>query len=268
MININTVPVSPMQGSTNYQTQLNNYQPNNMINFGSGYNQPYGYQQPYGYNGYNNGGYYNNNYTIYNPYLIAEQQKAAEAQRKERLRQRTDMMKRLSRNVNKALGYDISDDELHDLYDPSEFRTSERDLEIQNTFRLMQIDQYNTNMNFVYTNPLYTAMGRVQENIQKKLDPEMDLNEFLEISGELISDNIKNEVLMKRREINNLYNRSDYQKLIDLRSGGSNFPGTFKPNANIDDMEIQLPEHLKNNYKKRKEKFIEAIINRGGASHG
>lgn len=254
MYNINT-PVMPVnyygggvQSPPPYSFQNNG----NMIGFG---NQGY------------NGGYYNNNYTIYNPYLLEERRKAEEAQRREQLRLKTDTMKNISRKVNKALGQEISDEDLKNIYDPVEFKTSERDLEIQNTYRLMAIDQYNVSMNITYNNPLYYAMGRVQEINQQKLDPGMDLEQFLEISGELISDSIKREVLNKRREVNNLYNRSDYQKLIDLRSG-NNFPGTFNPNANIDDMEIQLPEHLKNTYQKRKEQFLEALINRGGQNRG
>lgn len=244
------------------QSPPSNYYPygGNILGIGSnGYNQ-----QQYGYNG----GYYNNSYTLFNPYLIEEQRKREEAQRKEMLRQRSDSMKVISRKVNKALGNEVTEKFLNEIYDPVEFKTSKEDLEIQNTYRLMNIDQYNMSMGITYQNPLYYAMGRVQEKHQERLNPNMDLAEFLEISGELISDSIKQEVLMKRKDINNLYNRSDYQKLIDLRSGNSSFPGTFKPNANIDDMEISLPEHLKNNYQKRKEMFLEALINRGGLSNG
>ena len=254
MYNVNTpvnIPVNYYQGGVQSPPSFLP-QNGNMMGIGS-----------YGYNG----GYYNNSYTLYNPYLLEEQRKAEEARRKEQLRQKSDTMKMISKKVNKSLGYEISDEELKNLYDPMEFRTSERDLEIQNSYRLMQIDQYNMGMGITYSNPMYYAMGRVQEINQQKLDPGMDLNQFLEISGELISDSMKQEVLRKRKEVNNLYNRSDYQKLINLRSGNG-FPGTFKPNANIDDMEIQLPEHLKNNYQKRKEQFLNAIINRGGVSHG
>ena len=261
------VPQANIQGGGIQYPPPNFVQCNgNMINIASqGYNNPMMYSNnPMGYNNIPMGGYYSNNYTIYNPYLIEEQRKLEEAKRKELMRQNSDMMKSISKKVNHSLGNEISEETLKELYDPIELRTTERDIAIQNTYRLMQIDQYNMQMNISYQNPMYIAMGRVQEQNQQKLDPEMGLYDFLSVAGELISDSIKDEAMRKRKDITNLYNRSDYQKLIDLRSKGMEFSGTFNPNANIDDMEITLPERLKNEYQRRKELFMEKIINRGG----
>ena len=249
MYNVNapmTIPVNYYGGGVQSPPPNNLQRGSNVIGIGN-----------IGYNG----AYYGGNYTLYNPYLLEERRKAEEAQRKEQLRLRTDTMKNISKKVNKSLGNEMSDEDLKEIYDPVEFKTTQKDLDIQNSYRLMQINSYNVSMNICYNNPMYYAMGRQQVINQQKLDPDMDLNRFFEISGELISDSIKEEVLRERKNINNLYNRSEYQKLIDLRSGNG-FAGTFRPNASIDDMEIQLPEHLKNEYQRRKEKFLEAIINR------
>lgn len=214
------------------------------------------------------GGYYNNNYTIYNPYLIEQQKRAQEAQRMEFMRQSADTMKMVSRKVNKALGNEITDERLRELYDPEELRTTPEELDIQNNNRLRYVDQFNNYQSYEYQNPLYTAMGRVQEENQKKLPVDMGLYEFLSVGGEMIFDQIKKDALNQRKAVNELYNRNDYKQLIEARSKSNNFAPTFNPNASTDDMSISLPEHLKNEYQRRKELFMEAIINRGGVSHG
>ena len=258
MYNINS-PITPNNNMGGLQGPPNYYFPGNgnMIGIGT-----YGYNTPV----MNNGGYYTNNYnTMFNPYLMDQQRKAEEARALERARQNSDMMKKISRKVNHSLGNEISEEILKNLYDPVELRTSESDLIMQTTFRLIELDNYNLQNPFVYQNPLYSAMGRVQEKNIEKLNPEMDLHDFLEIGGELVSNAIKDEAMRRRKDAQALYNRSDYQKLIEARSGGSiTFNRSLNPDANIDDMEISLPEHLKNEYTRRKALFMEKIINRGG----
>lgn len=253
MYNINS-PIMPVntnyQGGVQYTPPYSSFPNGNMIGFGT--------------QGYNNmGGYYSQNYNIYNPYLMEERRKAEEAQRKEQARQRSDMMKTLSRKVNKALGDEISESALKDLYDPEELKTSEEDREIRDMHRIMQISLMQEQMG-PQPDPLVTAMAMHQEKQQQKLNPDMTLSEFLSEAGGWMMDAIKEEALAKRREVNNLYNSNDYRRLIDSRSNGMHFGGTLNPNASIDDMEISLPQHLKNEYQLRKEKFIASIINRGG----
>lgn len=250
-----------------------NFPVNNMVNGNQGgYNNPPYYSQPYNGNnqmasyGYNPmGGYYNNNYTLYNPYLLEEQRKAEEAQRRNQLRQNSNIMKTLSRKVHHALGQEISDEMLDKIYDPVELHQPTKDeLKIEKMERLIQMNEYRIQTGLMFVNPMYVAMGKVQEYHQKRLNPDMDLYEFLSIGGEIISENMRNEAIMKSKRIDNLYNRSDYQKLIDLRSRQTNnFSNTFNPNANIDDMTISLPEKLKTEYQRRKELFLERIINGG-----
>ena len=176
------------------------------------------------------------------------------------------MMKMISRKVNHSLGNVISDERLKNLYDPQILRTSESDLIMQTSFRLIEIDQYNLQYPFVYQDPLYVAMGRVQEKNMSKIDPSIDLYEFLNNGGEMISNIIKEEVIGDAsKKVQALYNKKDYQKLIQERTnGGISFSNTFNPNANIDDMEISLPQHMKNEYARRKAEFMEKIINRAG----
>lgn len=253
MYNINS-PITPNNG---YQGGF--YNPPNSYLQGNGNMIGIGMQ---GYNPYmNNGGYYTQNFMPYNPYLAEQQRRAEEARRLNELRAGADIKKLISRKINHALNNEISEQTLNKIYDPVELRVSEEDLILQNNIRLIQIDKINQQHPFVYQNPLYYAMGRVQEMNEQKLDPNASLYDFLSVGGQLISDGMKEEV-MRDRTVNNLYNRSEYQKLIDLRSKGNMFGKTFAPNASIDDMEISLPEHLKNEYQRRKELFMEKIINR------
>ena len=215
-----------------------------------------------------NGGYYTNNYTAYNPYLLQQQREREEAQRLQNLRTQSDMMKRMSKRVNKACGTEISDERLKELYDPMEIRTSKEDLELMNIIRLSQIDAYNTANNLSYQDPYYLSMTKIQEEQQKKFRPDMDLKEFFEEAGGILLDSIKEEAMNDRNRVDRLYNKSEYQKLIDSRSSGGTGIRSLLPDINIDDMEIQLPQHLKNEYQERKRLFMEKLINRGGNSNG
>lgn len=88
--------------------------------------------------------------------------------------------------------------------------------------------------------------------------------QFLKVGGQIYAEALYDEYIQTcRRNMTNSYNQSKFSSFVN--NGGINqgyFGNIFRPATDISDITITLPDHLKNNYDKRRDKFIEAIINK------
>jgi hypothetical protein len=223
-----------------------------------------------GYNNVNMGGYYTGAYNgYYNPYLAAKQQEIQLAQQKELERKNSDMLKRISRNVNKALHSDIEDmDQYLKQYDPV-YPGQDDNSEDSITHKLLNL-HYNGSYVDMSAVQLVQYHNQMFDQAKKEFPDDMSMYEFHEKASELY---LQARIVRQKdtqKDISKLYNSSEYNQLINMHGKGSAnyFDSVFKGGAsqqetNIDDMEIKLPNHLCNQFEERKRMFIESIMKKG-----
>lgn len=247
---------------------FNNYVPTGNVPYNIQPN-PIGNVMPISQQGYV-GGYYNNMYNnYYNPYLAIQAQQAREAQFKEEQRKQSDIMKKISRAVNKAAGSDISDEDLNKIYD---YKEPERCKTDTDSVEYMQSYVYNLHVNGLnylpqdiqYINYFNSMYDKTRQEIPNDISMYEYNNKMSEQYIQMLLDKDK----QKQKEISKLYNNNDYRKLLDMNSKSNSyfnsiFNGrTMDNNVTIDDMEISLPNHISNEYQTRRKMFIDAILNK------
>ena len=266
---------------------LNNNSPivNNMMGNGiypGGYipSNPIGNIVGIGTNGYNNmgmsnmGGYYNNQYNnYYNPYLAQQQRQLQEAQMREQMRSQTDVLKTLSRSVNKALGADIDMEKHLEQYNPENyyrlqqnpngFYQQDEDEMIHN--KLMNVHCNGVEGNIMNVR-LIQANNILYDQEKEKRPDSLGIIEYNEKAGELCREIQMQQQRDMQRNLSGLYNSNQYNQLVKM-SGHANsyfnsmFQGTaMQRDMNIDDMEVKLPTHLAKSYNDRKKAFFDAIM--------
>lgn len=282
MINTNQQFMGTPTGYPNnqYMGYHQSIQPNtigsmgNMVGIGNnGYNNYYNNNPGY------NGGYYSNTYNnYYNPYVAARQQEMQMAQQMEIQRQQTDMMKRLSRNANKTLGKEISEEELNRIYDPQssqqymneQMKFSQEAYEAMQTQKLMMhvINQRENNLP-KRVNQQQAIHNQVSSKYKEQFPDDMGIFEYFEDAWKIARDAKEEEYRKQQRNLSQLYDRNKYNELLKMHSNTSNYFNSALTNpmrnqafgnVNIDDMEVKLPESLKRN-NIRKQQFLDSIFN-------
>lgn len=249
----------------NYQQpqQFMNYQQSQM-NYGYPQQfQTYGYppQQQY----YNMGSYYNGNQMYYNPYLQQNLYYQQQIQQQEMMKKQSEIMKTLSRNLHKSMGNEISEEELSELYDPKPIDPK--------MYEMMNTAQHIAKLETLSKNPITnTPVQKIIDNNNKRLSyikqsypDDMSLFDFLEKAGELYTQIVNEEYMAKSKEINNLYNQSQYKDLLNSSMRPDSYSSTilnFKPNDNfsLDDLEITLPNQIASKYEQRRSEFLQSIL--------
>lgn len=218
----------------------------------------------YGYNNYPGimGGYYNPYVQgYYNPYLIHKQQQALEAQIREQQRQQSDIWKKLSRNVNTVLQTVENIDEHVKKYDPVD-TYSEEYLEAIKYNKLMNLKPLNTEE--IINSNIQRINNQIQQT-KKEFPDDMSLMDFFDKAGELLLEIRLEEMKKKQRDVSQLYDRNGYQSLIKSYAGNSNYFNTVfnnKPRKEItiDDLEVNLPNSISNEFYEKKRAFLESIF--------
>lgn len=224
-----------------------------------------------GYNGAMNnmGGYYGGMHQgYYNPYLIEQQRKEAEARQRQVEIQNAEILKMVSRNVNKALG--MTDEQIQEhvkKYDPQfvqETRLTDKQIAEMNTAKLMDLDSRPQTMS--YQQQMYmSAVIKERQRMNEAFPPEMGLAEFFEKFGEEEYNMKMQELKSQQRQLNNLYNSSQYNDLLNMHNSSSNyFNSVFGKGQNnipttIDDLEVKLPSSISQEMQMKKMKFLNAI---------
>lgn len=267
----------PNQNYFNGEIPVYGGNPNPQIVYGDyGYNQNYTPQQynPYQQNNYYNqqpqylanmGGYYNGGY--YNPYAYRQEQEQRERELKHQHETMFNVLKFFVELGQSALGTKLSDEELNQAtikrYYPQEYtmqqvqQLSEEEMRFNRinneNIRQTKLSQYavpSRNYEVEYIN------NQIAE-IQELYDAE-DLFDWMTIVDEQNYIKRQKELEMKLRNVRTLYDPSRYNQMLSMHNNSV----AFKQDLNIDDITIELPEHLKNSYTERRAKFIDAIISR------
>lgn len=272
---------SPIINNMGLNNQIYGYQqPQQFINYQQpqqfmNYQQPqmnYGYPQQfqtYGYppqqQYYNMGSYYNGNQMYYNPYLQQNLYYQQQIQQQEIMKKQSEIMKTLSRNLHKSMGNEISEEELSELYDPKPIDPK--------MYEMMNTAQHIAKLETLSKNPITnTPVQKIIDNNNKRLSyikqsypDDMSLFDFLEKAGELYTQIVNEEYMAKSKEINNLYNQSQYKDLLNSSMRPDSYSSTilnFKPNDNfsLDDLEITLPNQIASKYEQRRSEFLQSIL--------
>ena len=251
MFNNNFPPIN------NMPNQMYSIQPNpmgNILNIG---------QQGY------NGGYYNNIYNnYYNPYLALKQKEIAEAQMKEELRKQSDIMKKISRCVNKAVGVDISDEQLDKLYNYQPIQPDKIDYESPEYMQAYVANLHVNGMKYLPQDVQFVQyFNSMYERSRQEVLNDISMYEFNNKMTEQYVQMLLDREKEKQKDISKLYNNNDYRKLLNMNKKSSNYfnsifnGNNMNNNVSIDDMEITLPNHLANEYQTRRKQFLDAILN-------
>lgn len=119
-----------------------------------------------------------------------------------------------------------------------------------------------------YVNPQYVnALKKIEEDRNKLVDPNCDLNDFLDNAYKLYIEALEMDTVREQNQLNTLFNGDKYRQ--SLYSGSVDFDRVFN-STNLDDHVIGLPDRLKNEYSARKRAFIEKCMQRsnGGVVNG
>jgi len=251
-----------------------------------------------GNNGYNQqhlGGYYNNNYYV-NPYLQQYQEKLRIAEERENNRKQADVWKTIARKVAAALGNEVDEEKLKELYDPKYVENYSEDaigipikikiikdgekehifeecgsgkpLPIQLQAVSANSSLMNLHLNWTGRNPYLESsilkMNQMYEENKKRFPDDISLSQFLQNAGELYVESMIDKSRQQRKDKTQVYSPGDYSQLINMHSNSrSFFPEVFgQQRPDIGDMEIRLPDHLKTERQARKELFLNAILSK------
>lgn len=266
MFNTNSPIINNMQQGMQFGTQPNYgcVPPNpigNIVNIGN-----------VGYYANTNTGYYSGNYNAryINPYIYRQQQEAMIAQQHEAVRNQSDMFKNISRTVHKALGNDVSDEFLNKKYDPV-FEQQQRMDEDEYAYNTLMNMQMNGNeiIGNPYINQQIINTNAYCDQYKQNFPDSMSVSEFHARGYELILDAINDERRSQEKNLGQLYNRDEYNKLINMHSKSSKYFNSIMRinemnsmnNGTIDDINVTLPNKLATQAMERKSAFMEAILN-------
>ncbi|MGL5330504.1 MAG: hypothetical protein ACRDD7_14630, partial [Peptostreptococcaceae bacterium] len=227
---------------------------------------PIGNTMAIGSNGYN-GGYYSNIYNnYYNPYLAAQQAQIQQVQLAEQQRMQSDVLKSISRAVNKSIGTDIQDWDKHlSQYDPQDQRMQQQDPEELITQRLLNLNQNGFNGN-IFAYQTIVANNAYYDKVKQQYPDDMESLEFSKQFGEIYVEMLQDRQKQLGKNLGQLYDRNGYGQLVQMHKNNNSYFNTVfgnkqpQGNISIDDMEIKLPNHLQNEYQDRKQAFLNSIL--------
>ena len=272
----------------------------------TGYN-PYAYSaSPFTYNN----GYYGNTYSYgYNPYSLSYNEQLKRQQ--EAMQAEIDMWATLSVGVHKFMGQEITMEQAREFYTPKPdggiedyYKNKTEEVEYpsiiltrgdevilkterkkvtlsgeelkQQDFKQFNIARISTtaykgNMLMDYAN--YKA-ATLQEAYRKRYPLDMSLSDFFgPLGNQMYREYLEDEIEKQQRQVNLLYDKSAYAKLIRDHAKATN-PYAYnsfamaianngridQPRFNLGDMEIDLPNRLQGEAARRRHEFLEKIF--------
>lgn len=225
---------------------------------------PFGAVPNIGSVGYNMGGYYTNNYNNINPYyqrqLEQERYEQQQKHQKEQQQIRKSLLKR-STNVNgvklKQIPYDNNDEE-------EMMKVHEEHQDIQKYNHLSSLLRgREKGYKSKRRTELQNHMGKCTGESYKFIDEDTDLFEFMENGYKITLDIIEQEERSRQKDLTKLYNQNAYQQLLGVHESSYTYNSLSPTPINIDDMEVTLPESIKNDeYYRRKKQFLDNILNK------
>jgi hypothetical protein len=244
----------------------NQFQQNN-------YQQPYqAYEQvPYNAN-MNIGGYgyytgmYNN---LYSPYHQRQLEEQRQQQERAAFEQKIQLEKALMRNSLAYRGIQIGDQELDEMireqyYPSGDQQYSQEYSEIGNLMK-NSMNLYNTQSIPYQDYEIYNQIQKANEIRDEYKNVETLDDWLVKVSQDLMRTRDE-ERRMQERDLRGLYDTNNYRSLLDVHN--STF-SSLSGEVTLDDMSIELPSRLKNNYSERRRMFLEQIMNNNpGGNYG
>lgn len=218
-----------------------------------------------------NSGYLNGNYQgrFYDPFQARRQQEAQLAQQREYERQQTDMFKKLSKGVNNALGQEISDERLNELYNPQYAQPIQQDPDELAYHHLMNMNErtqgFNPRLAQVVNN-----CNMYYEQMEQKFPKDMSLAEFYEESYQIKMEIMQEKQKEQNKDLTKLYDRNGYAELRKIHAHSSKMYNTIFGNQqptqsnSIDDMTVSVGAGLLTEQEKqkqiRKQQYLAEIL--------
>ena len=148
----------------------------------------------------------------------------------------------------------------YDYVEPNE----EEDKELQITLKLLKLKE-----NHLPYNPQLAdyviRCNKLHDQEKERFPDNMSLDEYFDNAGMLYYEAVTEEYRKQMKDTTRLYNSDEYNRLLSLHNNGNKFNGfgNFNKDITIDDMEITLPTKLQTEYQERRQKFLNAILNKG-----
>jgi hypothetical protein len=226
------------------------------------------YNNNMGYNGYYGQGFVN-------PYTMQQQQQQYELQQQQQYNSEYNKLRDIFKSLDQFYNGPLSPEEEKEFDNDFENKFGYKAFQ-EEQLRMQQQQQLINNMRNDY--PKYPipipreqieAMELINRNIERNKElGDISLGELMtgnkmEDKGLEYTDEIMSTKLQKNSNLGAIYNRSQYNDLINMHSNNSS-SGMYNAllnGPNVDDLTVSLPDHLKNEHAMRKAKFLEAIMN-------
>lgn len=215
-----------------------------------------------------NGGYYNYNpYNGYNPYYYnpiyyQRQQEEYEKQKKQEFNNQVTVWKTFLRSTDVYYGVETDEEKLNQRFSEDrliEYQQYQNELaEHQNIYNIVNA----AHQQRIYDEQMEQyRLQQIQEiNEKNKQNEDGDLLSFLRgPATERYIQALENRS-QASRVMKNLYDQSAYSRLLGVHENNLGMFGSLRQNVSIDDMEIQLPQHLKTEREIKRKQFMESIL--------
>lgn len=248
---------------------MNNYNPwNNFMQFqnnnqiinpptigGIGFtNNNYINQNPYSY--YNQQGNYNALYNqYYNPYL--EQERIEREQKQLRQRQIEEIS---FRNKLNDMYYTYKGMEVEQLSPEEQLQEAEEYYEYLCEIQRINEEHSGFSMEGFYIVRWDSELcDYVKEQREREKEEKVDVEKWIDNMGYEYAKILTQKTIEQNRNLKNAYDSNSYQQLVNMHNN-SNAPDALTRDFTIDDMEIKLPDSLKNEYSMRRKRFLDALM--------
>lgn len=202
-----------------------------------------------GYYGYNQNPYYYQQ--TYDPFEIRRRQEEEYQKQLKIRRGQIESMKKMIEINCHFFGYEFDESAYDEMYSDEKIYERQRDMQQHiNMHQLQQcIAQQNIQQQMKYQ--------EIENNGYPTEVKDETLLEFLEGTArdeyiKIVEDGYYKQ---SKQAIGSLYNKPGYEELLRIHNANR----FLSPNVTIDDMEITLPEHLRNTRNERREKFLQCI---------
>lgn len=228
---------SPFQNQQSFSPNQNVPRIGDAIGFTN--NQPYNY-----YN--QNGSYQNMMYnTMYNPYEQERLRKEREEQQKQQALNKLSIQNKFARNFAGYVGEELNQ------------QTPEEQLkEIQSDYAYLQELQAYKDEHSGFDMEGFHLMSYEREIIpdseRPKTPEDIDPIEWMNNMGYMIAEGMAEELKHQKNNLARAYNSQNYNQLLS-----SYDPYTI---TSIDDMEVKLPSEMNTEYQKRRQRFMQALM--------
>lgn len=237
------------------ENQYGSPQANTYYNIGGmGYNNQ---QQNMNYN--TNGGYYNGIYNnLYNPYEERKRQEQYQKQVQDQFENQKNFERALLKNRYAFKGMMLTDEELDNILavqDP--YAVNEIDNEVVDALNKSIMYDNAQNIDRTFDIEYSNYCTNINKCIEKNQKSDSLMEYFNQVNTD-IDNQYKVDQMILNSNMRNMYNSNDYNSLLDFHNNIQD----IKNDVDISDMAVPMPMHLKNEMAKRREQFLNSLINR------